>query len=229
MPQRRSRPPRSGALTDLPPLKIIKKIVLLQLSFYACATSLILFTCVVTGTAFSPSLIFSWDSLRGDTTLGWILGLVWMLNSFLCVIFLLIIVSRSKLVPDFTLTTHSIHVVIVALYTRSVPTNLLWWSLQFASSALMTFIGIWACQYRELKPISFGGLVGSSSAANTTDSNSQPGDPSSQDPQVGDANKEPESGHQFLSSSRGRGRGRNRDASDDYEMVTMKDVEEGVV
>lgn len=83
MSPRRSRPPRSGALTDLPPLKIIKKIVLLQLSFYACATSLILFTCLVTGTAFSPSLIFSWDSLRGDTTVGWLLGLVWMLNSFL--------------------------------------------------------------------------------------------------------------------------------------------------
>jgi protein SYS1 len=93
----------------------------------------------------------------------------------------------------------------------------------------MTFFGIWACQYRELRPINFGGLGESSSTANTTDSNPQPGDPLSQDPQVRDADKESESDHRFLSISRGRGRGRNRDASDDYEMVTMKDVEEGVV
>jgi hypothetical protein len=82
MPPRR-RPPRPGALTELPPLKIIRKIFLLQLLYYVCATALVLFATVVAGTVFSLDLIFSWDSLRGDTTVGWLLSLVWMLNSFI--------------------------------------------------------------------------------------------------------------------------------------------------
>lgn len=80
MPPRR-RPPPAGARTELPPLKIVRKILLLQLAYYASATALILFTTLVYGTAFSFNLVLSWDALRGDTTLGWMLGLVWMLNS----------------------------------------------------------------------------------------------------------------------------------------------------
>lgn len=79
MPPRR-RPP-AGARTDLPPLKIVRKIAILQLAYYASATALILFTTLVYGTPFSLDLVLSWDSLRGDTTIGWMLGLVWMLNS----------------------------------------------------------------------------------------------------------------------------------------------------
>jgi len=79
--QRRRRPPRAGALSDLPPLKIVKNIVLLQTAYYICATILILFTALVAGTSFSLDLILSWRALRGDTTVGWTLGFVWMLNS----------------------------------------------------------------------------------------------------------------------------------------------------
>ena len=81
--QRRRRPPRAGALSDLPPLKIVKNIVLLQTAYYICAAILILFTALVAGTSFSPDLILSWQALRGDTTVGWTLGFVWMLNSFI--------------------------------------------------------------------------------------------------------------------------------------------------
>jgi hypothetical protein len=82
MPPRR-RPPPAGARTDLPPLKIVRKILVLQLAYYVTATALILFTTLVYGTAFSLDLVLGWNTLRGDTTLGWMLGLVWMLNSFL--------------------------------------------------------------------------------------------------------------------------------------------------
>ena len=71
------------------------------------------------------------------------------------VIPLLLLVARSKLVPDFALTIHLLHLIIVSLYTRAIPTNLLWWALQLASSALMMSLGIWACRYREMQPISF--------------------------------------------------------------------------
>jgi hypothetical protein len=78
---RRRRPPRPGALTELPPLKILTQIVLLQAIWYLAATALILFTALVAGKKFSFDLVLNWRSLRGDTTVGWMLGLVWLLNS----------------------------------------------------------------------------------------------------------------------------------------------------
>ena len=78
---RRRRPPRPGALTELPPLKILSQIVILQTIWYGVATALILFTALVAGKSFSFDLVLSWRSLRGDTTVGWMLGLVWLLNS----------------------------------------------------------------------------------------------------------------------------------------------------
>lgn len=79
----RRGPPRAGALTELAPLKILSQIVMLQAAYYFCATVMILFTTLVAGKAFSIDLILSWQSLRGDNTVGWTLGLCWMLVSFL--------------------------------------------------------------------------------------------------------------------------------------------------
>lgn len=70
---------------------------------------------------------------------------------------LLVLISRSKLVPDFALTLHFLHLVATSLYSRSVPRNWLWWMLQAASVSLMISLGIWSCRWRELKPINFGG------------------------------------------------------------------------
>lgn len=72
------------------------------------------------------------------------------------VIFLLLLVARSKLVPDFALTIHFLNLVVTSVYTGALPSVRFWWALQAASAALMTFLGIWACRWRELKPISFG-------------------------------------------------------------------------
>lgn len=186
MPPRRRKPPRAGALSELPPLKIIRSIVLLQLSYYATAFVLILFTSLVLGQKFTLSLIFDWNSVRGDTTIGWTVGVLWVIDGFITyaslaqtchtipskfeilsadvkripsanrVIPILLLVSRSKLVPDFALTIHFLHLLITSLYARAIPTNLLWWGLEFASAALMISLGVWACRYREMQPISFG-------------------------------------------------------------------------
>ncbi|OGM45828.1 protein sys1 [Aspergillus bombycis] len=208
MPPRR-RPP-AGARTDLPPLKIVRKIAILQLAYYASATALILFTTLVYGTPFSLDLVLSWDSLRGDTTIGWMLGLVWMLNSLAGIIFLLLLVVRSKLIPDFALTIHFLHLLATSLYTHAIPSNLLWWGLQFASASLMTFGGIWACQWRELRPISFGGIAGSSTGQSSGSSSQPPADRGS--------------------PSRGRGRERSLQGEGDaYEMAEMKGVGEQAV
>ncbi|KAE8148177.1 integral membrane protein S linking to the trans Golgi network-domain-containing protein [Aspergillus avenaceus] len=202
MPPRR-RPPPAGARSDLPPWKIVRKILLLQFAYYVSVTALILFTTVVYGTPFSLDLILNWESLRGDTTIGWMLGLVWILNSLAGIIFLLVLVVRSKLVPDFALTIHFIHLLATSLYSHSIPSHLLWWSLHFASACLMTFGGIWACQWRELRPISFGGIASNGPGA-SSGSSSQP---------------------QANGGSPSRGRGRERslpDNSDEYELAEMK-------
>ncbi|KIW28556.1 uncharacterized protein PV07_08210 [Cladophialophora immunda] len=156
MPPRRRKPPRAGALTELPPLKIIRSILLLQLSYYATAFVLILFTTLVLGQRFSLNLIFDWNSVRGDTTVGWTVGFLWVVDGFITVIPILLLISRSKLVPDFALTIHFIHLLITSFYTGGVPTNLLWWSLEASSAILMITLGVWACRYREMQPISFG-------------------------------------------------------------------------
>ena len=75
------RPARPGALTSLSPFKILTQIVILQGAFYVIATILILFTVLAAGKPFSPDLVFSWKSLRGDTAVGWTLGLCWGMSS----------------------------------------------------------------------------------------------------------------------------------------------------
>lgn len=109
-------------------------------------------------------------------------------------IFLLVLVARSKLIPDFALTLHFLHLIATTLYTHSLPGNWLWWGLQCASAALMTFVGMWACQWRELRPISFGGKANGSGGA-------------------------AESQNAEGSSSRGR---TQEGAADEYEMAEMK-------
>ncbi|CZT10716.1 hypothetical protein WAI453_012571 [Rhynchosporium graminicola] len=199
---RRRRPPRPGALTELPPLRILTQILLLQTLWYIAGTVLILFTALVAGKHFSLDLLLSWRSLRGDTTVGWMLGLVWMLNSLIGVIGILILIHRSKLVPDFAITLHFIHLLIVSFYSGSIPQNLLWWVLQIGSTAMMTALGVWACQWRELRPINFGG----SAAAQTT-------------AEVAVAE---DGGDEEMGLGRGRGRGRGRDGAGEYQMVALK-------
>lgn len=77
---RRRRPPRPGALAELPPLKILSQIAALQALYYAAALVLMLFTVLVAGTKFNLNLVFGWDAVRGDTTQGWLMGFIWILD-----------------------------------------------------------------------------------------------------------------------------------------------------
>lgn len=83
MPRRR-RPPRAGALSEMPPLKIAGQIATLQLLYYASALVLMLFTALVAGMPFGLDMLFGWERVRGDTTQGWVMGFVWILDGGLC-------------------------------------------------------------------------------------------------------------------------------------------------
>jgi hypothetical protein len=128
------------------------------------------------------------------------------------VISLLLLISRSKLVPDFALTLHFIHLIITSLYSHSIPQHWLWWALQITSAGMMTSLGVWSCQYRELRPINFGG-----SSSSTTQNNvaGATGESSDAGPSEG--------GDEEQGYGRGRGRGRGRDGVGEYEMVGMKE------
>ena len=173
----RQRPPRAGALAEHQPLKILGQIAALQGAYYGSITVLMLFTTLVAGQPFAIGLILDWRRLRGDTAVGWTLGFVWLLNAFFGFVppfssrpelssdgehramFLLVLVVRSKLVLDFALTLHFIHLIATALYSHALPSNALWWALQAASAAIMLSLGTWSCRWRELQPMSFGGAA----------------------------------------------------------------------
>lgn len=77
---RRRRPPRSGALTELPPLRILGQIAALQALYYFAALVLMLFTALVSGRGFTLDLVLGWSAVRGDTTQGWLNGFMWILD-----------------------------------------------------------------------------------------------------------------------------------------------------
>lgn len=130
---------------------------------------------------------------------------------------MVILIMRSKLVLDFALSLHAIHLVFVVLYTRQIPRHAMWWACMAASSALAVFLGTWGCRYRELKPISFGGGGGASSTVGGIGEGS-----SSNGGGAGTGDGPGAEGDEEEGFSRGRGRGRGRDGGGEYEMVAMK-------
>lgn len=123
------------------------------------------------------------------------------------------IVQRSKLILDFALTTHFIHLVVVTLYTTpewTLPRHTAWW-LAMGISCLASFLlGSWGCRYRELQPIAFGGH-GNNAASNNNNTNGRDGGG------LGDE----EQG--FITGGRGgrTKRGSRGDLAGDYEMATI--------
>jgi hypothetical protein len=68
---------------------------------------------------------------------------------------------------------------------------------------MMTALGLWSCQWRELRPINFGG---SGAAQSST-------------PETATAKDTGETGDEEQGYGRGRGRVRGRDGAGEYEMV----------
>ncbi|KAJ0277578.1 hypothetical protein COL940_007682 [Colletotrichum noveboracense] len=208
MPRRR-KPPRPGALGELPPLRIASQIAALQGLYYAGALVLMLFTALVAGTRFSMELVFGWEAVRGDTTQGWLSAFVWVLDGGLCMaVAIIVLIGRSKLVPDFALTMHGLHLVVSSLYTGRVPRNMMWWGAMASSSAICVALAVWGSRYRELRPISFGGHAAGAATGGSAEGQQNEGAAGDEEEGVG--------------FGRGRGRGRGRDGEGGYEMVGIE-------
>ncbi|KAG5360525.1 Protein SYS1 [Yarrowia sp. B02] len=144
--------PRAEQLT---PLSLLKQILLLQTIYYTIIVILVGFSCWVSGDAFHLGLIFDWHSVHYDTTIGWTISMLWLIDTVFTVLAMTVIVGRSKLALDFTVTLHVINIVVSTLYTRALPTNGLWWLIQATSTVLMTILGTWTSQWRELRKTFF--------------------------------------------------------------------------
>lgn len=135
---------------------------------------------------------------------------------------MVLIVVRSKLVLDFALTTHLLHLIIVSLYTGQLPRNFFWYATMTASSAVGVALGIWGCQYRELRPVFFGGGgAAASSAANGSAAGRTSGEGAASSAGGGGAAAGEPLGDEEQGFGRGRGRGRGRDGAGEYEMIKM--------
>lgn len=145
----------SLASNMLAPRQLLQQILVMQGIYYLIGFILILFTCIVSGDSFTMSMVFSWEPVRIDTTMGWTLFLLWLLDTFFSVLGLTVVVGRSKLALDFTLTLHGIHFMVCWCVAGKFPASKLWWGLQVVSVLLMLLLGTWSTQWRELRATFF--------------------------------------------------------------------------
>lgn len=142
----------SASDSYLSPRHLLFQIILLQLIYYFFACVLILFTCLVSGhPPFSYKLVFSWTPVRADTTVGWTLFLLWLIDTVFSVAALTLVVGRSKLALDFVVTLHGIHLVVCWVTAGQFPWSGLWWALMTVSVVVMATLGTWTSQWRELR------------------------------------------------------------------------------
>ncbi|CCK73023.1 Sys1p KNAG_0M01700 [Huiozyma naganishii CBS 8797] len=144
---------------SLSPGKITVQIVILQLFYYATAIVLFYIWAKLVG---HKLVMLDWlfSSKYIDFTNGYGLSvsIIWLLDSLICVIFLTVIVGRSKLAWDFGVTVHAINFIILLLYTKHLP-SMSWVVLQILSSLVLIFLGTWTSRWRELKDTFFEGMV----------------------------------------------------------------------
>jgi hypothetical protein len=133
----------------------------------------------------------------------------WLTRFCIRAVAIVVLIGRSKLVLDFALSLHAIHLIVVTLYSGQLPRHTAWWLSMAAASAVSVALATWGCRYRQLQPISFGGGGGTSAAGGSGGENGSGAGESGMD------------GDEEQGFSRGRGRGRGRDGAGEYEMANM--------
>lgn len=151
--------PELSSQDSLSPSKITIQIFLLQCFYYIIASILSFSISWLIGLNFSFDWVFSWTLVTLDNTLGWTIIGMWLFDSLLCVVFMTVIVGRSKLAWDFAVTIHAINLIVVWIYSGQFPSNITWWSVQVASSIVLVSLGTWSTRWKELRETFFEGIV----------------------------------------------------------------------
>lgn len=147
------------------PGKIVIQIILLQMFYYL--TAAVLFYGWATLCGYDINLkqwLFTWQDIDFSNSFGISLSALWLIDSLICVVFLTVIVGRSKLAWDFAITIHAINLVVVWTHTGLFP-SLAWFVLQFLSTLILVFLGTWFTRWRELKDTFFEGMVDTESVS----------------------------------------------------------------
>ena len=100
---------------------------------------------------------------------------------------LLKIVSRARLVLDYSITLLLYHVLMVTMYSDHVPSTFLWWALNGTTCGIMIFGGEYVCMQQEMEPIILGGSGGSQSNTNNNTSSGHSNNPNSNNTSGGGA------------------------------------------
>ncbi|CUS22226.1 LAQU0S05e00540g1_1 [Lachancea quebecensis] len=155
------RPTQIFKQDSLSPAKIALQIILLQL-FYYCTAYVLFYGWARLG-GYDVQIakwLFTWELIDFSNSLGIVLSLLWLLDSLICVLFLTLIVGRSKLAWDFGITIHAVNLIVVWINTGRWP-SLSWFVVQLLSSAILVFLGTWTTRWNELRDTFFDGLVSS--------------------------------------------------------------------
>ncbi|KAG4304791.1 hypothetical protein PORY_001844 [Pneumocystis oryctolagi] len=158
-----------GFRNTFDPILIVSQIVAVQSLFYLSEMTLVLFLLIILEKQISLDYIFDFRKVSLDDTESCIIGFIWDINSVFGIFILFFIIRRTKQILDFTLTMHSIHLIIVFFYSGHFPFNTYWWIVQVISCVFMCLGGEWMCMQRELRPITFG--AGWQNSISESDSN----------------------------------------------------------
>ncbi|SMN18617.1 similar to Saccharomyces cerevisiae YJL004C SYS1 Integral membrane protein of the Golgi required for targeting of the Arf-like GTPase Arl3p to the Golgi [Maudiozyma saulgeensis] len=144
---------------SLSPSKIALQIALLQLFYYTTASVLFFCWAKLSGQHIEmKNWLFTSKYIEFTNGYGLTLSLLWLLDSLICVIFLTVIVGRSKLAWDFAITIHAINLIVVWIYSGNLP-SFPWFILQIFSSLILIFLGTYTTRWRELRDTFFEGMV----------------------------------------------------------------------
>ncbi|KAF9583058.1 hypothetical protein BGW38_010337 [Lunasporangiospora selenospora] len=162
--------------TQWDPTLILSQIVCLQAIWYVSISTIVFTLFKFSGTDITLDAILNYREIRADNAQGMLLSLAWLLNSLVGVYLLLKIVTRARLVLDFSLTLLLYHVVLTTLYSDHVPSTFLWWALNGTTCGIMIFGGEYVCMQQEMEPIVLGGgLSGSNNNNSNNNSNGAAG------------------------------------------------------
>lgn len=149
------------SLTNNSPSKILLQIVVLQCFYYLSALVMFYLVANLNGYDFNADWIFSWELITPDNAMGLILFAMWLVDSFVCVLFVTLIVGRSKLAWDFAVTVHVINLIVDWVYTQKFPTSFLWWCLQVLSGVCLVTLSTYSTRWRELRTTFFDNMLDS--------------------------------------------------------------------
>lgn len=141
------------------PSKLLVQILILQCFYYLTAIVIFFAVSWLNGYDFKIDWVLLWEIISSDNAMGLTLFVLWLFDSLLCVLFVTIIVGRSKLAWDFAITVHIINLLVVWLYSGQFPTSILWWCLQVLSGVLLVVLSTYLTRWKELRTTFFENML----------------------------------------------------------------------